>query len=95
MEKIKINFKNLLVEAEIGKFVKSDLRAPIGNELHRFAMTIPVSDLAKEIYYSEGEVEIHVELIPEIMEILSHNTFVFVRQAIKNEIDKQLKNKEK
>lgn len=94
MNKVKINFKSLLVEAEIGKFVKYDSRKDIGNELHRYALTIPMDDLSREIYYSEKEVEIPVNLLQEMMAILSQNTYVFVRKAIKNEIDKQLNNKE-
>lgn len=94
MNKIKINFGKLLVEAEIDKFVNYDARKEIGNALHRFAVTIPTADLARVIYHSEGEVEVPQECLQEMMDIISKNFFVFITRAIKNEIDKQLNNKE-
>lgn len=54
----KINFKELNVEVEIDKYQTADLRHEIGNALHRLSESVPMSELARKIYYSEGEIEI-------------------------------------
>lgn len=94
MSKVKINFGKLLVEYEIDKFTDYDARVEVGNALHRYATTVPVADLAREIFYSKGEVEIPQECLEEMISIISSHFFVFLTRAINKEIEKQLNNKE-
>ncbi|RHO68262.1 hypothetical protein DW083_16505 [Parabacteroides sp. AF48-14] len=56
-----VNFKELNVEVDIDSFQKRDVRNLVGNSLHRQAETVPISELAKKIYYSDGIVEISDE----------------------------------
>ena len=78
----KVNFKNLEVEVEISKFETMDLRKQLGNAIHREAMTVPMSELAKRIYYSEDYIEIDEEDYNSMVEILSRLFKRFVIEAI-------------
>ena len=65
-----VNFKQLNVETEIDTFQEVDLRHEIGNALHRMAETVPMSELARTIYHSEGSVDIADEDYAEMVKTL-------------------------
>lgn len=67
----RVNFKELEIEETFDDFVKVDVRKQIGNLIHRESSTIPMSDLARKIYYSEGEIEISEEDFVEMLKLLS------------------------
>lgn len=82
MKQVKINFKELNVEAEIGTFIPYDLRKEIGNSLHRASESVPMSDLARKIYYSEDAIEISGEDFKTMLALLRTAFKKFVVDAI-------------
>ncbi len=82
----KVNFKELKVETSIGKYEPLDIREGVGNLLHNRSSTIPMSDLARKIFHSQGSVEIEDKLFDEMMAILDEVALMVLRQAIRNEI---------
>lgn len=91
---VKINFGKLMVEEAIDSFVETDVRKSVGNMLHRMSVTIPMSELARKIYHSEGEVEIPAECFQEFMDIISKSYRRVMVSAFESEFNKQLNNKE-
>lgn len=77
-----VNFKQLNVETEIDTFQEVDLRHEIGNALHRAAETVPMSDLARNIYHSEGAIDISNEDYMEMMKTLRNAFKRFVLDGI-------------
>ena len=51
-----VNFKELSIETSIDEYEVLDLRKEVGNTIHRHAMSVPLSELARKIYFSEGAV---------------------------------------
>lgn len=93
MNTIKVDFSKVEVEVLIDEFKELDLRKELGNALHLEAQTIPVDDLARTIYYSEGEVEIPENCIEEFKKIVSALSPLRIRRALLKIIDEKL-NKE-
>lgn len=77
-----VNFKQLNVETEIDTFQEVDLRHEIGNALHRAAETVPMSDLARNIYHSEETIDISNEDYAEMMKTLRGAFKRFIIDAI-------------
>lgn len=71
-----VNFKQLNIETEIDTFQEVDLRHEIGNALHRAAETVPMSDLARNIYHSEGTIDISDKDYTEMMNLLKLKRFI-------------------
>lgn len=73
----KVNFKEFAVQMEIeGDPIKMDIRKDIGNFIYQTSPELGALDLARKIYYSEGEIEIslsEVSLITALIE-KSHMT---------------------
>lgn len=82
MKQVKINFKELNVEARIDTFILYDLRKEIGNSLHRASESVPMSDLARKIYYSEDAIEISGEDFKTMLALLRTAVKKFVVDAI-------------
>lgn len=77
-----LNFKELNVEVGIDQYQKHDLRKEIGNALHRASESVPMSDLARNIYYSEGDIEIPDEEFDEMMKLIKPGFKRFVLDSI-------------
>lgn len=77
-----VNFSDLNVEFEIDKFQKINLSHEVGNAIHRNAETVPMADLARKIYHSDGPLEILDEDYNSMMNILSRSFKVLVCRAI-------------
>lgn len=77
-----VNFKELNVEVAIDQFKPCDLRKDIGNALHRASESVPMSDLARKIYYSEGAIEIPDEEFDEMMKLIKLGFKKFVLDGI-------------
>lgn len=77
-----LNFKQLNVEVGIDQYQKHDLRKEIGNALHRASESVPMSDLARNIYYSEGDIEIPDEEFDEMMKLIKPGFKRFVLDSI-------------
>lgn len=78
----RINFKELNVEMGIDEFETRDLRKEIGNAVHRGAMDIPIHDLARVIYYSEGPIDIPDKEYLEVMEIIKRSFAFLVYDSV-------------
>lgn len=61
MKQVKINFKELKVEVSVDQFELQDWRKTLGNALHRASESVPMSELARKIYYSEAPIDISEE----------------------------------
>lgn len=67
----KVDFKNLRVQATIeGDPIVVDTRKELGNLVWGAARDIAVSDFGKEIYFSDGPIEVGEETAKEILSIL-------------------------
>lgn len=86
-----VNFKELDVEVGIDEFQPHDIRKEIGNALHRSSESVPMSELARTIYYSDGLVSISDEDFSLMMTLLQPALKRFVFDAI---IRSSEKNKE-
>lgn len=78
----RINFKKLNIEFEIDNFREIDMRSKIGNAIHVAAETVPMAELARKIYYSDGDVEISDEDYQQMMKIISLSFKIIVVKAI-------------
>ena len=58
---MKANFKKIQAEINFGEFKEVDLAKELANFIHNNTTDIGLDDVAREIYYSEGEVEISTE----------------------------------
>ena len=72
-----VNFKELNVEVGIDQYQNHDLRKEIGNTLHRASESVPMSELARNIYYSEGDIKIPDEEFDEMMKLINQNMICF------------------
>ena len=83
---MKLNFKKLKVEVSIDNFVEQDLSAQVGNFLFSEATTVPMSDLARKIYHSKGEMEMTKKEYTEMMRVLSAASLKYlVKTAIEDQ----------
>lgn len=93
---MKVNFKEL--EAQIsfdGTKQTFDIAKRLGNMMmynSSILLDIGFEDLAKTIYYSEGEVEVPEQYCDAIIEVVKQSSFI---AAIKREVINQLTKKEK
>lgn len=78
-----VNFKELSIETSIDEYEVLDLRKEVGNTIHRHAMSVPLSELARKIYYSEGAVSIADEDYSVMISIIEKSFIVPVSKAIK------------
>lgn len=67
----KVDFKNLRVQATIeGDPIIVDTRKELGNLVWGAARDIAVSDFGKEIYFSDGPIEVSEGIAKEILSII-------------------------
>ena len=65
-----INFSELETEFKFGEFTKINASKSIANAIHTSTSDIGLDDVARKIYYSEGEIEIPAEYVEAIVAIL-------------------------
>jgi len=70
MKQVRINLKELNVEIGVDQFELQDWREAIGNALHRASESVPMSELARKIYYSEGPIDISEEDFKTMLALL-------------------------
>lgn len=93
-----LNFKELEIEVGIDQYQKHDLRKEIGNALHRASESVPMSDLARKIYYSEGSIEIPDDEFEDMMKLIKPGFKKFVLDSILRsavEVGKEVEQKDK
>lgn len=84
-----VNFKELNTEVKIGEFETIDLRHEIGNAVHRQAVNIPMSELAKAIYYSDEPVCMDEKDYIALLDIIEKSFAVLVLQAVRNSTEEE------
>lgn len=79
----KVDFSKLRIQLTFeGQPVQLDVRKTVGNTIRQNTADIGLDELARTIYFSEGEVEIPDEYIPAILRISSTCFTVPMQQAI-------------
>lgn len=86
---MKANFKKIQAEVNFGEFKEVDLAKALANFIHNNTTDIGLDDVAREIYYSEGEVEISIEHASAIKAMVGSKECPFF-VAFKKAIIKQL-----
>lgn len=88
---MKANFKKLTVEVFFGEYRELDVANVLGNFIHANTADIGLDDVAREIYYSEGEIEIdesHAKLILEMIKKDYCDFVASIKKAIVKELTK-------
>lgn len=86
---MKANFKKINVEVAFDEFQELDIAKQIGNFIHANTPDIGLDDVAREIYHSEGEIEISEQHAKDIVVMVSSDVCMFVaavKKAIINEL---------
>jgi hypothetical protein len=81
-KKIMIDFGKVMVQHTFeGDPVAVDMRKQLGNKIHQTTGDIGFDDLARTIYFSEGEVEVPQEYIEPLKQLVKENYLVSVQRA--------------
>lgn len=86
---MKANFKNIKVEVEFGVFKELDITKGLGNYLHANTSDIGLDEVARNIYHSDGEIDISDEYVADIVAMVSHKQCALlaaIKKAIINEL---------
>lgn len=86
---MKVNFRRINVEVAFDEFEELDIAKQVGNYIHANTPDIGLDDVAREIYHSEGEIEISAEYAGAIISMVKSNHCTFVA-AVKKAIIKSL-----
>lgn len=79
----KIDFGKIMVQHSFeGEPVAVDIRKQLGNKIHQTTGDIGFDDLAKTIYFSDGEVEIPEEYEGLLKQVVKENYLASVQRAI-------------
>ena len=89
---MEVNFKALVVEVAFDKFSELDVAKDLGNYIHANTPDIGLDDVAREIYHSQGTVEISAKHADDIKDLVSSERCMFVA-AVKKAIIKELSKK--
>lgn len=82
-KKIMIDFGKVMIQHTFeGDPVAVDMRKVLGNKIHQTTGDLGLDELARTIYFSEGEVEIPAEYVNDIKEIVKNNYLACVQKAI-------------
>lgn len=78
-----IDFGKVMIQHTFeGDPVAVDMRKVLGNKIHQTTGDLGLDELARTIYFSEGEVEIPAEYVNDIKEIVKNNYLASVQKAI-------------
>lgn len=95
MKQVRINFKELKVEVGVDQFELQDWRKAMGNALHRASESVPMSELARKIYYSEGPIDILEEDFKTMLVLLGTALKRFLVDAVAKAGEESETNKNK
>ena len=81
-KKIMIDFGKVMVQHTFeGDPVAVDMRKHLGNKIHQTTGDIGFDDLARTIYFSEGEVEVPQEYVEPLKQLVKENYLASVQRA--------------
>nr|DAU37098.1 MAG TPA: hypothetical protein [Caudoviricetes sp.] len=81
---MKIDFTKLSVETSYDKFENIDVTKNLANLIHRCTTDYGLDDWGRELYYSDGEIEVPEKYIPAVLQFVDGSTFLAcVKVAIK------------
>ena len=87
MKTVKFDFGKVMIQHTFeGEKVAVDIRKQLGNKIHQTTGDIGFDDLARQIYFSEGEIEIPEEYIEQIRAIVKENYLASVQRAINEQL---------
>ena len=75
---MKVDFTKAKVEVTFGEYKEVDIAKAVGNAIHQNTSDIGVDETARNIYHSEGELEIPDEQISAIIYALSNASTILV-----------------
>lgn len=79
----KVDFKRIMVQINFeGDLVEVDTRKELANAIYQTTNDIGLADFAREIYYSEGEIEVPQEYIEPILSVSAKRFIVPVQKAL-------------
>lgn len=79
-----INFKELQVEVSIGKKETTDASKKLGDVLYQVATDLPMDALARQIYYSDGPIDISEEDYLQMLKLFDGVLLYKMINAIKD-----------
>lgn len=81
---MKVDFSKVKVQLTFeGSPVEMDIRKMLGNLIHQNTPDIGLDDLARKIYFSEGEIDVPDGYIASIIQIAESTLNVPAQKAIK------------
>ena len=85
LKSIKVDFSKVEVQVSYeGDPQEVDFRKDIANRIRRITGDFGLEAVARNIYFSESDVEVPEEYIPAILEVVSHNYNVPTQEAFNN-----------
>ncbi len=80
---VKIDFSKVMVQHTFeGEKIAVDLRKQLGNKIHQTTGDIGFDDFARQIYFSEGEIEVPDEYIDPLKQVVKDNFLASVQRAL-------------
>lgn len=81
-KKARIDFSKVMVQHTFeGEPVAVDMRKTLGNKIHQTTGDIGFDDLARSIYFSDGEIEVDAEYIEPLRTVVKENYLASVQRA--------------
>lgn len=82
-KKVVIDFSKVMIQHTFeGEEVAADLRKQLGNKIHQTTGDIGFDDFARQIYFSEGEIEVPDEYMEPLRQVVKENFLASVQRAI-------------
>ncbi len=88
-----LNLKELEIKVGVERTEILDVRKEWGDALHRVSESVPMTELAKRIYYSDGPVEISDEDFCTMMKLLKLSFKKFILDSVTDSVE-EIKDKE-
>lgn len=81
---LKVDFSKIKIHFTFeGEPTEVDLRKELANAIHQTTNDIGFDDFARNLYYSDGDIEVPSDYIQKIMDIASKKYIVPVQIALK------------
>ena len=78
-----VDFSKVMVQHTFeGEKIAVDLRKQLGNKIQQTTGDIGFDDFARQIYFSEGEIEVPDEYIDPLKQVVKDNFLASVQRAL-------------